>query len=60
MICFAEVFSDNQILQTLSAKLSWSHFRKFIYFDDFSEILLQKLRTSIEPSHKRLANRGVE
>lgn len=34
MIRFAEVFSDEQILQTLSAKLSWSHFRKVIYLDD--------------------------
>jgi len=34
MIRFAEVFSDEQILHTLCAKLSWSHFRKIIYLDD--------------------------
>ena len=34
MIRFAEVFSDEQILHTLCAKLSWSHFRKVIYLDD--------------------------
>jgi len=34
MIRFAEVFSDEQILQTLCAKLSWSHFRKVISLDD--------------------------
>lgn len=34
MIRFAEVFPDEKILQTLCAKLSWSHFRKVISFDD--------------------------
>ena len=33
MIRFAEVFPDQQILHTLCAKLSWSHFRQIIYFD---------------------------
>lgn len=34
MIRFAEVFPDEKILQTLCAKLSWSHFRKVISLDD--------------------------
>jgi predicted nuclease of restriction endonuclease-like (RecB) superfamily len=34
MIRFAEVFPDADILQTLCAKLSWSHFRQFIAIDD--------------------------
>lgn len=34
MIRFAEVFPDEQILQTLCAKLSWSHFRQVISLDD--------------------------
>jgi len=34
MIRFAEVFPNEQILQTLCAKLSWSHFRQVISLDD--------------------------
>ncbi len=34
MVRFAEVFPDEKILQALSAKLSWSHFRLIIYLDD--------------------------
>jgi lysyl-tRNA synthetase class II len=34
MLKFYEVFSDKQILQTLSAKLSWSHFCKLMYIKD--------------------------
>lgn len=34
MIRFAEVFPDEQILQTLCAKLNWSHFRQVISMDD--------------------------
>lgn len=34
MARFAEVFPDREILQTLSAKLSWSHFCQIIYLDD--------------------------
>ncbi len=34
MVRFAEVFPDAKILQTLSAKLSWSHFCQIIYLDD--------------------------
>jgi DUF1016 N-terminal domain len=34
MVKFYEVFSDKEILQTLSAKLSWSHFVKLIYIED--------------------------
>lgn len=34
MVKFYDVFSDKEILQTLSAKLSWSHFVKLIYIDD--------------------------
>jgi predicted nuclease of restriction endonuclease-like (RecB) superfamily len=31
---FAETFTDKKILQTLSGKLGWSHFRLLIYLDD--------------------------
>ena len=34
MIRFAEIFPDEQILHTLCAKLSWSHFRQVIPMDD--------------------------
>jgi predicted nuclease of restriction endonuclease-like (RecB) superfamily len=34
MIRIAEVFPDSEILHTLCAKLSWSHFKKIIYIDD--------------------------
>jgi len=34
MVKFAEVFPDENILHTLCAKLSWSHFRLIIYLDD--------------------------
>ena len=34
MVRFAEVFPDEEILHTLCAKLSWSHFRLIIYLDD--------------------------
>lgn len=34
MIRFAEVFPDTQILHSLSAKLSWTHFRDLIHLDD--------------------------
>ena len=34
MVRFAEAFPSREILQTLCAKLSWSHFRLIIYIDD--------------------------
>jgi hypothetical protein len=34
MARFAETFPDAQILHALSAKLSWTHFRRIIYLDD--------------------------
>jgi len=34
MIKFVQIFPDITILQTLSAKLTWSHFKKFIYIED--------------------------
>lgn len=34
MVRLAEVFPDTEILQTLCAKLSWSHFKTIIYLDD--------------------------
>jgi predicted nuclease of restriction endonuclease-like (RecB) superfamily len=34
MIRFAEVYSDFKILHSLSAKLSWTHFRQIIYLKD--------------------------
>ncbi|APC39962.1 PDDEXK nuclease domain-containing protein [Clostridium estertheticum] len=34
MVRFFEVFSNQQTLQTLSAKLSWSHFVKLFYIED--------------------------
>lgn len=36
MIRFAETFPEVEILQTLCAKLSWSHFKDIIYIDDRS------------------------
>ena len=34
MVRFAEVFPDREILQSLIAKLGWTHFREIIYLDD--------------------------
>ncbi len=34
MIRFAEIFPDPEILQSLTAKLSWTHFLHLIYLDD--------------------------
>ena len=34
MVRFAEVFPDARILQSLIAKLSWTHFQRIIYLDD--------------------------
>ena len=34
MIKFAESFPDQEIVQTLSAQLSWSHFNEIIHFKD--------------------------
>ena len=34
MVKFAETFTDHGILQTLCAKLSWSHFKDLIYIED--------------------------
>ncbi|MCH9739337.1 MAG: PDDEXK nuclease domain-containing protein, partial [Epsilonproteobacteria bacterium] len=34
MVKLAQVFPNIQILQTLCAKLSWSHFRQLIYIED--------------------------
>ena len=34
MVRFAEVFPDPKILQSLVAKLGWTHFQKIIYLDD--------------------------
>jgi predicted nuclease of restriction endonuclease-like (RecB) superfamily len=34
MVRFAEVFPDRQIVQTLSAQLSWSHLSLVVYLDD--------------------------
>ena len=34
MIQFAEVFSDMEIVVSLSRQLNWSHFREIIYLDD--------------------------
>jgi predicted nuclease of restriction endonuclease-like (RecB) superfamily len=34
MLKFYEVFNNKQILQTLSAKLSWSHFCKLMYIEN--------------------------
>lgn len=48
MIRFAEVFPDSSILQTLCAKLSWSHFRQLITIDDplKRDFYLQMCRTT--------------
>jgi predicted nuclease of restriction endonuclease-like (RecB) superfamily len=37
MLKFYEIFNDNSILQTVSAKLSWSHFCKLIYIEDATQ-----------------------
>ena len=37
MVRFAEVFPDQQIAQTLSAQLSWSHFTEIILSEDAGE-----------------------
>ncbi|MCI5137124.1 MAG: DUF1016 domain-containing protein [Candidatus Electrothrix sp. AR1] len=34
MVRFAEVFFDAEIVQALSAKLSWTHFKTIIYIDE--------------------------
>jgi len=34
MVKFYEVFSDAQILHTLCAKLTWSHFRQLMYIEE--------------------------
>ena len=34
MIRFAEVFPERDILQSLIAKLGWTHFQRIIYLDD--------------------------
>ncbi len=34
MVRLAEMFPDSSILQALSAKLSWSHFKEIVYLDD--------------------------
>jgi len=34
MIRFAESFPESSILQSLAAKLSWTHFKSIIYLDD--------------------------
>jgi predicted nuclease of restriction endonuclease-like (RecB) superfamily len=34
MVRFAEVFPDRHILQSLTAKLGWTHFQHLIYLDD--------------------------
>ncbi len=34
LVRFAEVFPDWQILQSLIAKLGWTHFQRIIYLDD--------------------------
>jgi len=34
MVRFAEMFPDHNILQSLIAKLGWTHFQKIIYLDD--------------------------
>ena len=34
MLKFSLIFKDKNILQTASAKLSWSHFKELIYMDD--------------------------
>jgi hypothetical protein len=34
MIRFAEAYQDPEIVQTLSAQLSWSHFIEIIYLKD--------------------------
>jgi len=34
MMKFSEVFSDEEIVSTLSRQLSWSHFKEIIYQDD--------------------------
>jgi len=58
MIKFSQVFSDVQILQTLSAKLSWSHFKEIIYMDDALKIEFYSQMSSMDNwSVRTLRNR---
>lgn len=58
MIKFSQIFNDVTILQTLSAKLSWSHFREIIYMDDSLKIEFYLHMSSIDNwSVRTLRNR---
>lgn len=48
MIKFSQTFNDTNILQTLSAKLSWSHFREIIYMDDSLKIQFYSQMSSVD------------
>ncbi len=48
MIRFAEVFSDEQIVSTLSAQLSWSHFIELLQMTQ-GEIRVAEYLTELPP-----------
>jgi hypothetical protein len=67
MVKFAEVFTDANIMQTLSAQLSWSHFVILCAIDDplkrdfYTSMAMQeqKLQNSIAAAKQRRNNQGV-
>jgi predicted nuclease of restriction endonuclease-like (RecB) superfamily len=59
MVRFAETFRDQKILQTLSGKLGWSHFRLLIYLDeplkrDFYAEMCRLERWSVRTLQKKI------
>jgi predicted nuclease of restriction endonuclease-like (RecB) superfamily len=58
MIKFSQIFNNIKIVQTLSAKLSWSHFKEIIYMDDTLKIEFYAQMSSIDNwSVRTLRNR---
>jgi len=65
MVKFYEVFPDEQILHTLCAKLSWSHFRKIIYIKEslkmeFYATLAMNERWSVRELDERIDSQLYE
>jgi len=65
MVKFYEVFGDESILQTLSAKLTWSHFTKLIYIKeplkmDFYSTLALNERWSVRELDERINSQLFE
>ncbi len=60
MIKFSQIFNDIKILQTLSAKLSWSHFKEIIYMDDALEIEFYSQMSSIDNWSVRVLRNRID